>query len=99
MLFDAAVSGGAQALGRSGATGETGLRVDARADIVVLDARAPVFAGHGVETFIDAWVFSGNLLAVTDVFVGGAQVVTDGHHPQEREIVSRYNDVVRALIA
>ena len=58
--------GGAQALGRSGATGETGLRAGARADIVVLDARAPVFAGHGVETFIDAWV-SGNLPAVTDV--------------------------------
>tara|TARA_B100000676_G_C18085079_1_gene854358 strand:- start:1482 stop:2858 length:1377 start_codon:yes stop_codon:yes gene_type:complete len=99
MLFDAAVSGGARALGRSGATGETGLRAGARADIVVLDAQAPVFAGHGVETFIDAWVFSGNLPAVTDVFVGGAQVVTDGYHPQEREIASRYNDVVRALIA
>jgi len=97
-LFDAAVSGGARALGRTGSHGETGLQAGARADIVVLDGRAPVFAGHGAETFIDAWIFSGNVPVVTDVIVGGVQVVTDGHHPQEHQIASRYNDVVRAIL-
>ncbi|MGB0629749.1 MAG: formimidoylglutamate deiminase [Alphaproteobacteria bacterium] len=98
-LFDAAIAGGAQALARKGPNGETGLQAGARADIVVLDADAPIFAGHTVETFLDAWIFSGNESVVTDVFVGGAHVVSGRHHPQEEEIASRYGDVVRAVLS
>lgn len=93
-LFDLAVAGGVRALGRSG---ETGLCVGARADIVVLDADAPTFAGQGCDTFLDSWIFSGNVPVVTDVFVGGKQVVQGGRHPHEEDIAARYRNVVATL--
>jgi formimidoylglutamate deiminase len=97
-LFDLAVSGGGRALGRTGAGGEAGLRPGARADIVVLDTDAPLFAGQSPETFLESWIFSGNQPVVTDVFVGGARVVLDGHHPREEEIAARYRNVLSALL-
>ena len=97
-LFDAAVSGGAQALGRIGSNGEAGLQVGARADIVVLDADAPIFAGHMMETFLDAWIFSGNEPVVTDVFVGGEHVISERNHPREEKIAASYREVVRAIL-
>jgi formimidoylglutamate deiminase len=97
-LFDLAVSGGARALGRTGVGGETGLRPGARADIVVLDAEAPIFAGQSPDTFLESWIFSGNQPVVTDVFVGGRRVVQDGHHPREDEIAARYRNVLSALL-
>ena len=97
-LFDLAVSGGGRALGRTGAGGEAGLRPGARADIVVLDTDAPLFAGQSPGTFLESWIFSGNQPVVTDVFVGGARVVLDGHHPREEEIAARYRNVLSALL-
>ena len=97
-LFDLAVSGGAQALGRTGAGGETGLQPGARADIVVLDADAPLFAGQSTDTFLESWIFSGNQPVVTDVFVGGARVVAEGRHPREEAIAARYRNVLAELM-
>lgn len=97
-LFDLAVSGGGRALGRTGAAGETGLRPGARADIVVLDANAPIFAGQSPETFLESWIFSGNQPVVTDVFVGAQRVVKDGHHFREHEIADRYRNVLSVLL-
>jgi formimidoylglutamate deiminase len=94
-LLDLAVMGGARALGRSGGPG---LCVGGRADIIVLDADAPIFAGQGCDTFLESWIFSGNVPVVTDVFVGGKQVVQSGHHPREEEIATRYRNVVAALM-
>ena len=98
-LFDTAVSGGAQALGRIGSNGEVGLQVGARADIVVLDADAPIFAGHMMETFLDAWIFSGNEPVVTDVFVGGEHVISEKNHPKEEKIAARYREAVRVILS
>lgn len=97
-LLDLAVSGGARALGRVGAGGESGICAGARADIVVLDADAPIFAGQSPETFLESWIFSGNVSVVTDVFVGGKPVVQGGHHAREEEIAARYRDVLAALM-
>lgn len=94
-LVDLAVTGGARALGRDG---ETGLCTGARADIVVLDADAPIFAGQRCDTFLESWIFSGNVPVVTDVFVGGKRVVQDGRHPREDEIAAKYRNVLAALI-
>jgi formimidoylglutamate deiminase len=94
-LLDLAVAGGARALGRAS---ESGLCAGARADIVVLDADAPIFAGQRCDTFLESWVFSGNVPVVTDVFVGGKQVVRGGHHPREAEIAARYRHVLAALM-
>ena len=93
-LLDLAVTGGARALGRSG---EAGLCAGVRADIVVLDADAPIFAGQGCDTFLESWIFSGNIPVVTDVFVGGKHIVRDGRHPREAEIAARYRNVVATL--
>lgn len=93
-LLDLAVAGGARALGRSG---EAGLCAGVRADIVVLDADAPIFAGQGCDTFLESWIFSGNVPVVTDVFVGGKRVVQGGRHPREEYIATRYRDVVATL--
>ncbi len=97
-LFDAVIAGGAQSLGRAGLNGEAGLKPGARADIIVLDLAAPIFAGHSPETFIDTWIFSGNEALVTDVFVGGSHVVQAGRHHREKEIASRYRDVLKRLL-
>lgn len=94
-LFDAAVSGGARSLGR----GPDGLQVGARGDIVILDAKAPIFAGGDAETFLDRWIFSGNAPVVTDVFVGGAHVVRDGRHPLEGRIARRYRKTLERLLS
>lgn len=98
-LLSAAISGGARALSRTGAKGEVGLAVGAAADIVVLDADAPTFAGHTPDSFIDAWIFSGNSPLVTDVFAGGTHVIRDRVHPAEQEIASRYQNTVSKLLS
>jgi formimidoylglutamate deiminase len=94
-FLDLAVTGGARALGRSD---ESGLCAGARADIVVLDTDAPVFAGQRCDTFLESWIFSGNVPVVTDVFVGGKQVVRGGYHLREAEIAARYRRVLGALM-
>lgn len=95
-LLDLAVAGGARALGRSGGPG---LCVGGRADIIVLDADAPIFAGQGCDTFLESWIFSGNVPVVKDVFVGGNHVVQAGRHPREQEIATEYRKVVAGLTA
>ena len=98
-LLNATVSGGARALGRARVSGEIGLAAGALADIVVLDLDAPTFAGHKQETFIDAWLFSGNSPLVTDVFAGGVHVIRDGAHPDEEAIAIRYHATLSKLLS
>ncbi|MEC8531392.1 MAG: formimidoylglutamate deiminase [Pseudomonadota bacterium] len=98
-LFDSVVAGGAAALSRTGGNGETGLELGARGDIIVLDMEAPIFAGHTPDTFLDAWVFSGNEPLVTDVFVGGSPVITEGRHEHQDEAAFRYQAAVNRLLA
>lgn len=95
-LLDLAVTGGARALGRSG---DGGLCAGVRADIVVLDADAPIFAGQGCDTLLESWIFSGNIPVVTDVFVGGKRVVRGGRHAGEEAIAVRYRKVLAALMS
>ncbi|MAM67744.1 MAG: formimidoylglutamate deiminase [Pseudomonadota bacterium] len=94
-LFDAAVAGGARALG----LGDGHLSVGVRANIVVLDGDAPDFAGQGTDTLMESWIFSGNEPVVKHVFVGGRQVIKDGMHPAEKEIARRYRDTVTRLLS
>ena len=93
-LFTDAVRGGLQALGRGKCLQEGG-----RADIVVLDAEAPLFAGRRADRFLDSWIFSGNRPVVRDVFVGGAHVVRGGMHGREHEIAAAYRTAMRRLLA
>ena len=93
-LFEDAVRGGLRALGRG-----DGLQEGGRADIVVLDVEALLFAGQNTETFLDSWIFSGNRPVVRDVFVGGAHVVRGGIHGREDEIAAAYRAAMRRLLA
>ncbi|MEQ9325837.1 MAG: formimidoylglutamate deiminase [Rhodospirillales bacterium] len=73
-LYDAALAGGARALGQNVGRLATGCR----ADIVVIDRDAPTIAGRSGDAAIDSWLFAGNQNPVRDVMAGGRWVVRDG---------------------
>lgn len=59
----------------------SGLKVGAPADFIVVGTDSARLAGMREESGLDSIVFSAGASDVTDVFVGGRQIVTDGHHP------------------
>jgi formimidoylglutamate deiminase len=92
-LFEDALAGGAQALGRP--IGR--LAPGARADLIVVDPERPNLYGRSDDLFLDALVFAGNDNPVTGVMVGGDWVVRDGRHAQEDQILAAYKSAVAAL--
>lgn len=83
-LVAGACAGGAAASGEAVGALATGRL----ADLVVLDTDHPIFAGHGPETYLDAWVFSGNRSPVRRVMSAGRWVVEGGrHHRSESSLV------------
>jgi formiminoglutamate deiminase len=93
-LFTETLKGGAQALARP--IGE--LAVGRRADIVVLDADHPDFAGGAPDHWLDAWIFSAGRDAVRTVFTSGEKVVEDGRHRDHAQIRARYRAVMKRLL-
>jgi len=93
-LYDGALVGGAQALGRRiGA-----LAPGRRADIVVLDADHPDLVGRLHDSWLDAYVFVGGGKMVQTVLVGGATVVSEGQHRARATIEGRYRTVMMRLM-
>ena len=92
-LFDKAVEGGAQACGHNSGA----IAVGKRADFVVLDTDHPLLCERSGDEVLDSWVFSGNSNAVRDVFVGGRQVIKNGHHAQEAVIAERFKSTIKSL--
>ena len=91
-LWREALVGGAQASHRRiGA-----LAHGHRADLVVLDEKAPELAGVPRAQMLDALVFSGNRNLVRDVMVGGEWCVQGGRHRDEERIAGRYREVMAA---
>lgn len=84
---------GARALAWNGGRVEPG----ARADFVVLDEEHPALAGRDGPEVLDSWVFSGTESPVRDVFVGGVQVVQDGRHLREEEVLRAFRTVAKSL--
>ena len=92
-LFDLAAQGGAKACGHpSGA-----LAVGRRADFVVLDCDHPLLCERSGDELIDSWVFSGNSQSVKSVYVGGEEVIRDGHHPDETRIAAQFRSTLAEL--
>ncbi|HEY6544646.1 MAG TPA: formimidoylglutamate deiminase [Dokdonella sp.] len=93
-LFGGALEGGARAAGvaigwlAGGDPAEPS--VGPRADLVVLDERAPLLAGRGAGEAIDTWLFAGNANLVRHVMVGGEWVVRDARHRDRDRIAARY---------
>jgi formimidoylglutamate deiminase len=93
-LYDGALAGGAQALGRRIGSLEPGRR----ADIVVLDAEHPDLTGRRDDAWLDAYVFVAGAKLVGTVLVGGATVVSDGRHRARPAIEQRYRKAVTRLV-
>ncbi|MBT6204056.1 MAG: formimidoylglutamate deiminase [Rhodospirillaceae bacterium] len=94
-LWNATLTGGAQAMARPA----DGLRVGNRADFIVLDGNDPLLFGRRGNALVDSFVFSGNTNPVTDVVVGGKHVVENRHHAEEEKIARAYRTAVTALMA
>ncbi|MEH2588863.1 formimidoylglutamate deiminase [Bradyrhizobium sp. AZCC 1721] len=94
-LFDAALTGGAQALAQPTA----GLQAGARADIVTLDTTHPSLAGRRGDAVLDGWIFAAGASAVDTVWAGGAKVVEKGLHRLRESARDTFNAAVRRLVA
>ncbi|CAI8888959.1 formimidoylglutamate deiminase [Pseudomonas sp. IT-P176] len=93
-LYDAALDGGAQALGQAiGA-----LEVGKRADWLVLDGNDPYLATASGDAILNRWLFAGGDRQVRDVLVNGKWVVRDGHHAGEEESNRAFTQVLRDLL-
>ncbi len=93
-LFDAALSGGAQALGQS--IGR--LEVGQRADWVVLDGSDPYQATASGDAILNRWLFAGGDRQVRDVLVNGRWVVREGRHAAEEESSRAFAQVLKELL-
>ncbi|MBS0395680.1 MAG: formimidoylglutamate deiminase, partial [Proteobacteria bacterium] len=93
-LFDLALAGGSQSLGR----GPAGLVAGAVADLVVLDPGASTLLGHGPDTVLDAWILGGDENPVWEVMSAGRWVVRDGRHANERAVGRRFVEAVGAAL-
>ncbi|MBX8510815.1 formimidoylglutamate deiminase [Pseudomonas cichorii] len=93
-LFEAALSGGAQALGQ----GIGKLEVGQRADWVVLDGSDPYLETASGDAILNRWLFAGGDRQVRDVLVNGRWVVREGRHAAEEESSRAFAQVLRELL-
>jgi formiminoglutamate deiminase len=92
-LFDAALAGGAQALG----LGRRGIAAGLPADFVTLDAGHPSLALASGDGLLDAWIFAG--AGIDGVWRAGRQIVAKGRHHARRAMRTRYARVLARLAA
>jgi formimidoylglutamate deiminase len=93
-LWQAALAGGARALGRRIGRLAPGYR----ADLIRLDDRHPILAGRRDASLLDSLVFSGNANLVRDVIVGGRWLVRDGRHLRRDAVAAAYRAAVARLV-
>ena len=93
-LFDAALDGGAQALGQP--IGR--LEVGKRADWIVLDGNDPYLTTATEDGILNRWLFAGGDRQVRDVLVNGQWVVRDGRHADDEESCRAFTQVLRDLL-
>jgi formimidoylglutamate deiminase len=94
LLFERAVTGGAQALGI-----KSGLDVGCTADIMALDADHAALACRPGDSLLDSYVFAGSGGIIADVWRGGRKLVSNGRHLHREAIISRYRKVLEKLLS
>ncbi len=94
-LYRTALAGGAGAAARPIA----GIAPGERADLLVLDADAPMLVGRTEDALLDALVFGGAANPIREVYVGGRRVVADGRHAGEVAVLERFRRVAARLSA
>jgi formimidoylglutamate deiminase len=88
-LFGYATAGGAKSLSlNSGA-----LAAGACADFFTVDLNDVSIAGASADELLSSIVFSLTRAAVRDVVVGGVQILADGKHALQEEIVGKYREL------
>jgi formimidoylglutamate deiminase len=92
-LFDSATSVGAESVGAPAGD----LRPGRLADFFAVDLNDPSIAGAGEGALLSNVVFSAERAAIREVFVGGKQVIEEGRHFLQDEIVARFAEVQRRL--
>jgi len=94
-LIDAAIAGGARALGGS----RPGLIVGADADIVSLDTTHDALASRRGDALLDSWIFAARGSVIDCVWRFGRKVVSGGRHVRRDAITTRYRRVLADLLA
>ncbi|GJL36200.1 formimidoylglutamate deiminase [Enterobacter hormaechei] len=93
VLYQQALSGGAQACGVP--VGQ--LSVGYRADWLVLDNQDPYLAAATDNALLNRWLFAGHVGQIRDVYVGGVARVVDGVHPQQQAAASDFLHLLQQL--
>jgi formimidoylglutamate deiminase len=93
-LFDAALDGGAGALGRLSGRIEEG----AYADLLTLDLGHPALIGAAGDRILDAFVFAGGERAIADVWSAGRHIVRGGRHVRREAIEAQFRKTMAELV-
>lgn len=94
-LFDAALAGGAQALGQ----GEGRIAPGAFASFAVLDGDEPFIAASDGDAILDRWIFALGARTVRDVIVRGRWVIRDRRHDNDETIDAAFRRTLGRLAA
>ena len=92
-LYNDALLGGAQALGRKSGS----LSPGNWADLVSLDAESLSLWGCSDDEFLDRWIFTADDSLVCEVWSAGRQMVAQGQHIHRKEIEKRYRSVIQEI--
>ena len=88
-LFDCATINGARSLKLNAGT----LLPGAPADFISVHLNDPSIAGNSASDLLSTLVFGMNRSAVRDVWVNGRQILANGQHALEAEIIQRYQSL------
>ena len=92
-LFECATVHGASSIGAPGGA----LEPDRPADFFTVDLDDPSIAGAGENDLLAGIVFGLSRTAVRDVVIGGKQVVCEGRHQDQDEIVRKFAQLQKRL--
>lgn len=95
VLFDEALSGGAQALGQV----ISGIVPGAPADIVSLVPDPVVLGARQGDRILDAWIFAARRPLIDCVWARGRKQVSGGRHCRAEAVEGRFLDVMRRLLS
>jgi formimidoylglutamate deiminase len=93
-LFDAALTGGARALG----VAVPGLAAGEPADIVGLVADHPSIVHRQGDAILDGWIFANDRDLIDSVWCGGRALVVGGRHAKRDDIVAGYRRTLGRLL-
>ena len=94
VLFDAAITGGAQALQR----GKGGLAVGERADLIALSTDNEWICDRQGDVILDSLIFASHgQSCITDVWSAGRHIVKQGRHIDRDRLVGRFKSVMKEL--